>query len=297
MEGIKHFQREETRYSNNEFDNMPSLDYRVIKKDSLSKKNLDMVDWNQVGEICRKHGLDYCILNGYRSIFLLYLKTDIDVDYYNECRKELIWECRDMFLSMVHKYDDTFKAMHKCMHELDENTDLYFDCCWRGNCGLFGSDDVNSKAYEACDSLRSWKFILDRYPSELYDTLNKLQRGIYVLAETYYLKPQKEDSPEFEELKGEVLEITKGLLKEGYTASVEQGKRQCDAKEYEAIVIRCKGEYVGMFKLNRDWLGKYNVTTAVPLAGQSTETFDWRNPSKEVKDILQYIDKEMLKTC
>ena len=73
-------QSEETRYDNNEFDNMPSIDY-FSDNISLSKKNMNLVDWQEVERICKNYGFAYTILHstyGGSSNVLVYEKVNID---------------------------------------------------------------------------------------------------------------------------------------------------------------------------------------------------------------------------
>ena len=295
---MKYKQCEETRYYNNEYENMPSIDYRCVNAPDLTRKNKDNVDWEKVKLICDKYGFKYTLINstfGSDSIdFVVYLKTDISADYYKECYKAFCNKEKgayERFRKFELDYEWAIKKLHDCVHELDEETELLFDCDWVGNCGLFGSHDTRKKSYCGCSHLSNWDYIKDWRSPSIHDTLSKLSKGIYVMATTDEIKPAMEESPSLEEFEPKFLEIVKGFLSDKYTADFEHGKRQCDTDTdgYRALVVRYKGgDYCGMVTFNRDWLGRYHILTACPLGGQSSWTMDWKNPEKDLKSAVLY---------
>jgi len=295
---MKYKQSEETRYYNNEYDNMPSIDYSCVNAPKLTRKNNDKVDWERVKLICDKYGFKHTLINstfcGDDVVCVIYLKTDISADYYQECYKAL---CNNeegaygKFKKFGIDYEWAIKKMHDCVHELDEETDLLFDCNWVGNCGLFGSHDTRKKSYCGCGNLTRWNVILDRWSPHIHDTRSKLSKGVYVMMDTTKIKPAMEESPSLEEFEPKLLEIVKGFLSDKYTADFEHGKRQCDTDTdgYRALVIRYKGgDYCGMVTFNRDWLGRYHILTACPLAGQSSWIMDWKNPKEDLESAVRY---------
>lgn len=294
MDSVKYIQREKTRYFNNEFENMPSLDFSTCNAEELTRKNTDRVDWDKVKEICDKYGFKYTLINstfgGDNSYFLVYFKTDISIETYNTLRKNYNNSNEDWekFRNLGKRHESMFLKLHECVHELDENTDLMFEYCWVGNCGLFGSDDVKKMSYSGGSGLVSWSYILDRWSPLIHDTNYKLKKGIYVMMTTRYLKPNKEDSPKYEEMKDKLLSLTKSLLSEEFTAKYEKGKRGCDSAEYEALVVRYKenNEYCCMLRFSRDWLGRYFITHARPLCGEGSFKMNWDNPTEDIKYAL-----------
>ena len=292
----KFIQREETRYANNEFDNMPSIDYGTWCTNRLCAKNKNRIDFQLAKEICAKYGLNCTYINstfgGDDADFIVYYKTNIDADYYQKLRdsaygKDNNRDAALKFFDIKNGFKDVFINMHKCMHELDEQTNLVFKCGWSGNCGIFGSDDVRRISYGGGDYLMAWKTVLGCWDSCIYDTRYQLSKGVYIIANTKYIKPEKENSPELDEFENTLLDLVKKYLKSDYTAEFEVGKRQVDNDSYKALVVRYKnGEYCCMIRFSRDWLGRYNIWRARPLCGESSWVMDWKNPKSDIVDAL-----------
>jgi len=293
----KYIQRQETRYRNNEFESMPSIDYRYANPPYLTRANKGRIDWDKVKEICDKYGFKYCLIHNTfgsdRVDFVLYLKTNITTDYYDTCRKAYL-DNKDklgVFLSMRKEYEPTRIKLHECVHELDEETDLMFDCGWSGNCGLFGSDDVYRTSYSGGDLVR-WSSIIDWWSPCIHDTLDNLSRGTYVMIHTPYIKPQHQESPLMEDFEPALLKMVQDIIGKKYTAKFEQGKRQCDGncEPYRALIVRTanKGDYCGMVTFSRDWMGRYHIKTAAPLAGESHWEMNWKEPLDDLKSAVLY---------
>ena len=292
----KFLQREESRYNGNEFDNMPSIDYGTLKSDGLNSRNKSRVDMDKAREICAKYGFKCTYINstfgGDGAEFIVYLKTDIDVNEYDKLRKAYLngndREVAEKFWTFRRRYEQTFLNLHECMHELDEQTYLMFECGWHGNCGLFGSNDVRKKTYRGGDGLVNWNSITDWWSPLIHDTTRQLSKGIYVLASTRYIKPLMEDSPKLEEMEETLLNLTKELLSNKFVAAFENGKRQCDNDSYNALVVRYKdnNEYCCMIRFFRDWMGRYTIYTARPLCGQTDWVMDWKNPKDDILSAL-----------
>jgi hypothetical protein len=290
----KYNQRQETRYEGNEFSNMPSIDYGRANT-MLHRNNKDMVSWDKVKEICDKYGFKFTTIDRTFSDrfceFVVYLKADISVEEYTALRKAFdnSKENRERFWAVGDRYKETFKKLHQCVHELDEETELYFPCGWGGNCGIFGSDDVKRNNYSFGDHLLSWSYIIDHWAPEIYDTRQKLQKGIYVLMEAAGIKKQPQDSPTMEEMETTILNIANKVINEKkYVVSFENGKRQVDAGSYKALVVRYKdsGEYCCMMAFSRDWLGRYVMTSARPLCGECSWEMDYKDPTEDIKSAL-----------
>lgn len=290
METKKHIQREETRYWNNEFENMPSIDFRY---EDLTSKTQKRIDWEVVKNICDRYGFRYTIIESTfgsdTSDFVLYYKTDITNEKYNELRNayrnENTQENWDRFYNMNERHYDIFRKLHECVHELDEYTDLKFECCWCGNCGLFGSDDVRKVSYSGGSGLVTWEAIKDRWSPLIHDTFSKLSKGVYAMMYTHYIKPEIQDSPMLEDFEPKLLEMVRSIIGNDLKADFEVGKRQCDSDGYKALVIRYKerNEYRSMITFSREWTGRYHITSARPLCGQSSWVMDWKNPLDDLK--------------
>lgn len=288
----KYIQSKETRYANNEYESMPSLDFS-FRHNGLTKENMARVDWDLVGEICKKYGFGYKIFKctySDRVLCAIYIKTDISVEKFNELNKAFhnSKEDRERYWAMCHSYDDTFRKLHDCMHELDEQTDLMFECGWSGNCGLFGSHDVERQTYSFGSRSINWSYITDRYSHHCYSTPCFFSKGIYVMVDTQYIKPQEQNSPNLADFEPKLLEIARGLLSNEFVADFESGKRNCDTNGYRALVVRYKdtNEYCCMIRFFRDNMGKYTIYHAKPLCGESDWEMDWQNPIEDLKYAL-----------
>lgn len=293
----KFIQREETRYRNNEFANMPSIDYGTWRSDEICAKNKNRVDFQLAKDICAKYGFGCTYINstfgGDDADFVVYYKANIDADYYQKLcnsaygkdnNRDDAQKLRDMWLG--HK--DIFLELHKCVHELDEQTALMFECGWSGNCGVFGSNDVKRKTYNFGDNIYGWKAITNIWSPLIHDTNYRLSKGVYILMSTRYLKSEKQNSPELDEtMEQTLLDAVRNELSEEYTAKYEVGKRQYDKESYKALVIRYRhDEYCSMIRFSRDWLGRYSIYTARPLCGESSWIMDWENPREDIRTAL-----------
>ena len=271
---------------------MPSVDYGTIISERLCSRNKNRVDMDKAREICSRYGFKCTYINstfgGDGADFVVYLKTDINVDEYSRMSKSATNEDRKKYWDMVNTYNDTFLKLHNCLHELDEQTYLMFECGWHGNCGLFGSSDVYRQTYCGGDMIMGWNSIINNWSPCIYDTARQLSKGVYVLASTYYVKPFMEDSPNLEDMEDTLIGIVKGLLSSEFVAEFENGKRQYDNEPYKALVVRYKRdrEYCCMIRLFRDWLGRYKIYTARPLCGERSWVMDWKNPKDDLTSAL-----------
>ena len=300
MGQVKYIQREETRYANNEFSNMPSIDFRGPNSPDLTADNIDRIDLDVVKKICDKYGFRFTTIyntfSGNGVEFIIYFKTPIPAEQYNELYKSSLNSREDnkRFWELQRKYNDIYIKMHQCVHELDEQTDLLFNCGWQGNCGLFGSHDVRRESYSFGGHLTSWNSIIDRWSPCIHDTLSKLSKGIYALMSSNQIKPQFENSPKLEEYEPIILKTIRECLDNNHTADFEMGKRQCDTNEekYRAIIIRnSRKQYCGLIRLYRDWVGRYHVTYAAPLCGESHFVLNWKAPHDDVESIVHYLTR------
>ena len=181
-------QSEETKYENNEYENMPSLDYRN-HIGHMNNSNKNLVDWEKVGEICNKHGFLYTIINstfgGNDCEFVVYTNPSFSEAQYNEWLKNKDY---DTIREQMKLHESVFRRLHDCVHELDENTRLVFRTGWAGNCGIFGSDDVKRQSYSFGSWFDDWRYISDKWSPLIHDTDRKLKKGVYIMMSTYYMK-------------------------------------------------------------------------------------------------------------
>ena len=284
----KFIQRESSKYANNEFDNMPSIDYGTLLSERLCKKNKHRIDLDKVKEICDKYGFGYTFINstfgGDDADFLVYYKTDINADYFKG-----LWKTdNDAYWALREKYEETSLRLHQCIHELDEQTNLMFECGWSGNCGLFGSHDVKRQTYSGGSGLVGWESIMDYWDSCIHDTLYHLKKGVYVIMYTRYLKPEIQDSPSLEEFEQIVLGLVKNMLKDEFVANFETGKVGYESEPYRTLVIREKRNncYYSQIQITRDWMGKFRFRRHAPLCGECKWVINWRDPEDDILEAL-----------
>lgn len=284
-------QSQNTRYENNEFDNMPSIDYGGCNC-RITKYNMDIVDWDKVNEICKKHGFDCTIINstfgGDKEIdVLIKVKcADLTNAYYDERYKAKDWKT---LRELNARYEKWFFKLHDCLHELDLETNLYFNCGWSGNCGLFGSHDVKRTTYSFADSLKSYTAITNWLSPLIHDTNSKLDRnGVYIMGHTCYAKIDTKFV--FNEFENELALTTAKELYPDYNIKFEEGKRQCDPCSYTALVVRTKkDEYIGAVTFVKDKHGIVHITTMVPLCGQNSFMTTKDTFRDDLKAVLRFI--------
>lgn len=255
-------------YSNNEFDNMPSLDF-YNSHYRLYKTNRDTIDWDEVNRIVKSFGLEYTLISRTFS------------DDYND-------------VVVFHKIEDGddlpafCHLLHECIHELDIRTNLYWDSAWNGNCGIFGSNDVKRSVYSGGNHVWSWKSITNIWSPSIYDTKRVLKEGDYLLMSTHYGKIKEENVIEDFSLE-ETLEYIRSIAPNNHV-NIKHGKRGCDSYTYDAIVIdNNRDQYCGLLKFNQDVNGVVVVTTAVPLAGEFGRTLLKSKWKEQIQDLVNYV--------
>lgn len=188
-------QSKEVEYANNEYPNMPSLDYAYYTKcERMRNDNKNLVDWDKVSEICKKYGFSYTIINstfgGNDCELLIYASPYFTAQEYANWKKAKDY---DKIREQYKAHKDLFLKLHDCIHELDIETRLVFDTGWAGNVGLFGSHDVHRKTYSFGDNFYDWDYITDRWSPLIHDTERKLQKGVYVYMSTYFMKKNQKN--------------------------------------------------------------------------------------------------------
>lgn len=197
---MKYNQNEESKYRGNEYENMPSLDFKnLLAQRELITANQNEIDWNMVKSICEKHGFEYAIINGtfctrcsgdligYDSEFVAYKKLDIDPKEYDRLEKNGDY---NKIRELKFEYEHLMVKLHDCIHELDEETDLVFKTGLAGNCGMFSKYDFT---YSFGDMLYSWRDIINKWHPSIHDTSSKLSKGVYVFMTSRWIKTQPKD--------------------------------------------------------------------------------------------------------
>ncbi len=186
-------QSQKTRYANNEYSDMPSIDFHSTMF-QLTEDNMDSVEWDLVNNICSKHGFECTIV---KSTFGADHEIDVFINKRIDCIKYEWFEDlrKEQKYGLLAKLNDGFggelRSLHDCINELDINTNLYFRWGWVGNCGIFGSNDVYRNTY--CDgvALTSYNDFLKTCDPMIHDTANKFKKGVYMSVHTYLGKIAK----------------------------------------------------------------------------------------------------------
>ena len=187
------FKQTKHLYDGNEYKNMPSIGRGCGQR--LTTKSNKVIDWQLVDQIVKKYGFRYCLIQStfgsygergvYETDFVLYYKTDISNDWFQQKRKNQEWE---VLQEQGRRFADICFKMHDCVHELDEMTELGFNTCWVGNVGLFGSDDVRRTSYSGGSGLSTWESITNWRSPLIHNTELKLSKGVYIMMYSGYLK-------------------------------------------------------------------------------------------------------------
>ena len=178
-------------YENNEYNNMPSIGLRS-NRERLTTKSVKQVDWDKVKEIVNKYGFKYCLISDtfcsygeygvFRTNFVVYYQLPITNDWFEENKgTEVFWEKNREFYPI-------YKKLHDCVHELDEETELYFNCSWSGNVGPFASDDVERQTYSFGDRVTTWKELINEFPPTIYNINSQMKKGVYAEMCSKFLK-------------------------------------------------------------------------------------------------------------
>jgi DNA primase large subunit len=187
-------QKERNNRNNYEYENMPSVDFGDFRdRPALVTEKLNEVDWDIVRSVCERHGFDFAILRatfgkemsgdkyGNRCDVVVFKKLDIDTKVL-EGFQEMEEYGKINELRLQHGNLNT--KLHDCIHELDEETNLFFNTYDNTN---FGFTD-GKVAYSLGTALYSWNDIIALYPPCIYDILEKIPQGAYLFISTDRLK-------------------------------------------------------------------------------------------------------------
>lgn len=288
MEQTLYRQRSETRYDNNEFEDMPSLDYGRDKV-GLYKENMSLVDWQEVGRICEEYGFRYAVMHGTygnTSKVIIYEKVNIDPDAFATMRKAKAYDvCWDMEKKAAPRY----LQLHMCINELDRRTNLYFRCGWSGNCGLFGSMDVRRMSYSFGSHVTSWWEMTDRYCSACYNISTRPPKGVYLLMETDEAKI--DTAYVFDDFTMEkALDIARELFP-NEVIELRTGKRQCDTDmpSYQAIVIGQGMGQSGSLTFAKSNHGVVTMCRRAVLGGECSYKVKRDELRSELQEAIRYM--------
>ena len=287
----KYNQLESSKYKNNEYANMPSIDYGT-SRDEICPQNIDNgCDWDKVKAICEKHGFGVKFVyptfckNG-RVEVIIYYKSSINEDEYTCLSKS---KERAKYWELMHTLDDKLFALHDCIHELDEETNLYFSCGWQGNSGLFGNHDVSRKTYSNAAYPTTYRELCNWLSPSIHDTSRKFSKGVYVMTHTHFFKiNEKMSFPEFtNEMAIEVMKSHNPDL----NYKVCMGRRACDGpSEYEAIVVTDKnGCQYGSFTFAKDCHDIVGMCYRSILGGETGTSISRETYIDDIKHALKFM--------
>lgn len=290
----KYNQLDSSKYENNEYSNMPSLDYYHSSYHICPQNINNGCDWDKVRKICAKHGFSlqfiYPTFCKNSSVDVcIYYKTDVNEDEYTRLLHSDNMEEKKKAWVIIDSFTDKYYSLHDCLHELDEETNLYFNCGTGGNVGLFGSQDVRRRIYRFADVLTTYNSLCRRNDPDIHDTARKFGKGVYIMASTSTFKIDENDIfPEFDN------EMALKVMREyapNLNFDVCMGRRACDGpNEYEAIVVTSKkgGQY-GSFTFHKDGHDVVTMCQRVVLCGEGSTTLSRETYAEQIKDALRFM--------
>lgn len=230
-------------YENNEYANMPSIDYRGYE---ISPDKFKDVDMEFVKSVCDKYGLEVKVVHMTglttrpKPTIVIFKRFSAELNkQLEQLRKENRYaEMQTITGGLIDEYGD---AIHDCIHELDEQTPLYFSVGWAGNVGRYGSDDVKRRTYPSYLTY-SWSGILNKWSPLIHDVKSVLREGYYLMVSTYQFKVNEDDVLGNFTIK-DVLDIAAKCLADrhaDYTASMER-REWAGGKTQDLVVTKFKG--------------------------------------------------------
>ena len=187
-------QSQKTRYANNEYPDMPSIDFHPTSF-RLTEDNMDNIEWDVVNNICSKHGFKCTIVKSTFGgdhdidVFINKVIDCVEYEWFENLRKERKY---GLLAKLNEGFEDELHSLHDCINDLDINTNLYFRWGWIGNCGIFGSHDVRRNTYCEGRSLESYNDFVRACDPMIHDTAKKFKKGVYVSVRTYLGKMAKD---------------------------------------------------------------------------------------------------------
>lgn len=250
------------------FDNMPSADYQFCSAPIVDCPLTD-ADKATINEIADKHGFKVKVIHstfGTEKVAYFFHKK-VTEEQYNK---------------FYGRGDNTLQEL---IHELDEETPLYFET------RSFWSEGKQvkyfPKGFEDGKHLREWEF-----PSTIFDS--RFEDGYYLCEYTYCVKIDPNDVID-EELNYEVLrDIAKEMFPD-LNIDIVNGKRGCDGEEtYNALLIyNERGSYLGQLgsiTLTKDeYNNVYRLCQRVPLCGECSFRLGkdtWRSQLKHAIEFM-----------
>ena len=283
--------------SNNEFFNMPSIDCRSSRY-HITKDNVKELDLCEVKAICDKYNIGMARIDdtfgddGCEFVFYVRVEEFGDEDKkkcYNEYKNGNRLAFKPKW-DLEEKYYPRMLELHKCINELDQNTNLFFDYGWPGNCGRFGSDDVTRQVYSEGKHICTWSDINDQWSDMIHNTSRVLsKKGGYILMFSHYFKIDPKDV--FNEF---TIESAYETIKEMFPKEdikLTEGKRVVDGESpsYQAILFGEGVNQRGHMTFKKDINGIVHASVRVPLAGEYSVLITKDNMKNTLRDECKFI--------
>lgn len=276
------------------YDNMPSSDKNKCRPVKVSKDDIKKIlESDKAKNIIRKHNA--VVGYGSEKITLMIL---FEGNYKTNSKQ--YWKNKEI----------TEKEFQEMLHELDLNTDLYFEVSWAGNVGWC----ANKQTYPG--DVYSYKNMDDsEYDFEPFYALKSYIRN--------FAKTHGEDNTysvsfiwgrydfnikgynnstdiKYEDIKNDILEYSKSYIEKKYPKfkiSLATGKRISDTggKPYEAFVVEYKGagdpvfKQKGSFVITQNRFGDGKISLRAPLSGETETSFDFNDWKKCIGDAIDYL--------
>ena len=271
------------------FDSMPSMSDEQRSKNVGIEKCYDILKTKQAQDILKKYGITMWKT---KEKIALYIPIKVKSKYYIECKEFEL-------------------AMQKCINELDQKTELYFETEWAGNVGVMankivyshiGPSSVENILKDECDydfeTYYGMKSTLKSLLSKGYNYVVDYVFNRYKMEVKCYTKSS---DVSLNEIKDEILKYAKDYIKRKnpkYSIELMRGKRgyETSSNDYESFVIfngssSNMANQVGGFELNQNKFGDTTCDVHYILGGNTSFDFDINNWKSELESVIDTMVK------
>lgn len=208
--------------------------------------------------------------------------------------------------------EDAEKRFQELLHELDLNTELFFNVGYAGNVGWNARKNIyDATIYSYKEMMRETEYSFLKFYSlkrdiadfaRVHGAENTMCMAYLWNRYRYNLKGYKNSTDiKYEDIKNDILEYAKSYIGKkypNYEVGLSVGKRanDGDSSPYEAFVVKHKGgdsvfHYVGSFVIKQNKFGDGTVKVRVPLAGEHVQDLDFNNWQKSIENVIDFICK------
>lgn len=271
------------------FDSMPSMSDEQRPKNVGIEKCHDILKTKQAQDILKKYGVTMWKT---KEHIALYIPIKVKSKYYTE-------------------FEEPELAMQKCINELDQKTELYFETGWAGNVGVMankivysyiGPSSVENILKDGCDydfeTYYGMKSTLKSLLSKGYNYVVEYVFNRYRMEVKCYTKSS---DVSLNEIKDEILKYAKDYIKRRnpkYSIELMRGKRgyETSSNDYESFIIfngssSNMANQVGGFELNQNKFGDTTCDVHHILGGNTSFDFDINNWKSELESVIDTMVK------